>query len=287
MKTTSMRMADLISPDLLPGVRIPTLAGVHSVLWHLASEYPASLVAAQQRDIPRVTYHVRLALRYASPYPTICDVGGGLGMFSLALAALGYPSILVDDFGSKSCVSINYSALQLHRHYGVQIVSRDLSADGFDLAPESADVITSFCANVLIHQSSQDLFRQLVEILRPGGIVLLCCSRCVNLRQRLAIPFGGAGRISTDERHESDVICTSGCGPNLRDLHSICRDLGLQVLKVAGCNWQGRRSNRLLTRFAASCAGWALRAFPCACSDLYIVGRKPIFYPPTPYRQQN
>jgi len=269
-----MRMADLMSADVLPSVRIPTLAGVRSVLWHLAGEYPASLVAAQERDIPRVTYHVRLALCYAPPYPTICDVGGGISLFSLAVAALGYPSVLVGDFGDRSCVNIHSSALQLHRRYGVKVISRDMATEGINLPSESADVITSFSATGCFHNGPNRCFRQFVEVLRPGGILVLCGPNGAGLRERLAIPSRIDSCTNGKSAQAIDVSFTEE--PGLLHLRAVCRDFGLQMLKVAGRNWQSRYSSNLLTRFAVRYAGWALQRFPCACSDVYVVARKPL-----------
>ena len=73
------------------------------VLRNVANQYPTDMVAGQVRDIPRITFNISVALDAAKPKPhnelAICDLGGGIGLFSVGCAAYGMKrTVLVDDF---------------------------------------------------------------------------------------------------------------------------------------------------------------------------------------------
>jgi SAM-dependent methyltransferase len=221
-----------------------------------------------------MTYSICLALRHAVPRPTICDVGGGICLFSLGLSALGYDAILIDDFGDDWHSQSAQGALGLHSRYGVQIISTDVLAKGVSLEPGSLDVVTCFDTMEHFHHSPKRLFHQIVAALRPGGIFLLGVPNRVNLRKRIMVPFGGAPWSGIEQWYEPDVFRHHVREPDVPDLYYIYADLGLDVLEVAGRNWQGHKSKSRLKRVLARLADRSLRLFPSLCSDLYIVGKK-------------
>lgn len=260
--------------DLGKVIKAPTAADICKLLTGLAAEYPSDLIAVEQRDVPRMTYNIRLALRYARAQPVICDVGGGICMFSLGLAALGYRSILVDDFGDEFCREFAQSAVGLHRRYGVEIMSRDVISNGLDLAPASIDVVTCFHTMEHFHNSPKRLFHQLVAALRPGGVFVLGVPNRVNLRKRVMVPIGHAPWTSMESWYEQEIFRSHVREPDVPDLRYICRDLGLEVLEIAGRNWQGHKNKSPFIRFLAHSADRTLQQIPSLCSDIYVVGRK-------------
>jgi SAM-dependent methyltransferase len=248
---------------------------IRKLLSELAREYPPDLIAIEESDVTRMTYNILLALRYAAPQPTVCDVAGGLSMFSLGLSALGCNTILIDDFGDDWHAAAAESVFGLFSRYGVQIDARDVIANGVNLKPESLDVI--HCSGVMehFHHSPRRLFHQLVAALRPGGIFLLGVPNRANLRKRVELPFGGAPWSPIESWYEPEVFRSHVREPDVPDMRYIYRDLGLEVLEVSGRNWQGHKSKRRLTRILARCGDHPLRLFPSLCSDIYIVGKKP------------
>ena len=49
----------------------------------VASSYPQDMVAAQQRDTARIAFNISLALNGREPKGiSVCDIGGGVGLFS-------------------------------------------------------------------------------------------------------------------------------------------------------------------------------------------------------------
>jgi hypothetical protein len=65
--------------------------------------------------------------------------------------------------------------------------------------------------------------------------------------------------------------------PDVTDLRYIAADLGLKNARVIGRNWSGYRSRLRAARIITPLIDRALRLRPSLCSDIYLVGRKPIF----------
>ena len=132
---------------------------VRNVLRETALKYPRPLIDAQLIDLSRVAFHIGLVKRAVGDRAALCDIGGGVGMFSPACAALGMKVTLVDDFFEGPA-----DTLRLHRDLGVTIVSRDAT-----FPPNCFDAITSF--DVLEPAVRQ--LNPLLESLRPGGIFIM------------------------------------------------------------------------------------------------------------------
>ena len=145
-----------------------------NTLQKLVDEYPKDLIAVQRQDIPRIAFNLSLALERSSPKTLseleICDIGGGVGLFSLGCAACGLKrTVLVDDFNDSVNHRFGASILDIHRSHGVEIVSRDVIARGISDIPGRFDIITSFDSMEHWHHSPKRLFHQIVEKLKPGG----------------------------------------------------------------------------------------------------------------------
>src|SRR5258708_20874079 len=102
----------------------------------IAGQYPKEMVAGQGRDIPRISFNISLAVGAADTRQldnrAICDIGGGLSMFSVGCAAAGFRrSVLVDDFNDSFNHRAGNAALSLHRKYNVEVFSRDMVLDSF------------------------------------------------------------------------------------------------------------------------------------------------------------
>ena len=114
---------------------------VRDTLTKVASEYPAGdLRSAQMADIDRIAFHVTLVLSWGCK--AVCDIGGGIGMFSVGCAAMGMNATLVDDF--RDAVNLHYGddVLKLHRAHGVTVISRDVIAEG---VPGQLGPVLEFC----------------------------------------------------------------------------------------------------------------------------------------------
>jgi SAM-dependent methyltransferase len=253
---------------------------MYSTLRKIAEEYPPDLVAGQIRDVPRIAFNISLAF---GPSPEtrasqleVCDIGGGIGLFSVGCAGLGAKRmVLVDDFHDPVNFKVGASIFDLHRRHGVEVVSRDAIVSGIADLPGQFDAITTFDSMEHWHNSPKALFAQVVDKLKPGGVFVIGVPNCVNLRKRITLPFGKGKWSPMGEWYEMATFRGHVREPDVGDLHYIARDMGLRDVKIHGRNWQGYYSGNKLIRAATHVADHLLRPFPPLCSDIYMVGRKP------------
>jgi 2-polyprenyl-3-methyl-5-hydroxy-6-metoxy-1,4-benzoquinol methylase len=249
-----------------------------SVLERVAARYPTELVTGQQADIPRIAFHIQLAIESVSPKRSseiaVCDLGGGIGLFSIGCAAMEFRRVvLVDDFRDSINKAVGDSPLELHKSYGVEVVRRNVIAQGLTGLEGPFDVFTCFDSMEHWHHSPKQLFREAVEKLREGGALILGVPNCVNLRKRITVPFGRGKWSSMQDWYEADEFRGHVREPDVADLAYIAADLGLSDWKIVGRNWLGYPENRAL-RGLAFAVDHALRFFPALCSNIYLVGKK-------------
>jgi 2-polyprenyl-3-methyl-5-hydroxy-6-metoxy-1,4-benzoquinol methylase len=119
---------------------------VEGILEGVARSYPSKFIDDQLRDIPRIAFNIRLALNGADPRTiSICDIGGGVGLFSTGCAALGMNALLIDDFADPINRRVGDSVFVVHK-YGVRILSRNVITDGLADISERFDVVTTLTA---------------------------------------------------------------------------------------------------------------------------------------------
>lgn len=246
-----------------------------SELQSIARKYPPNMVKDQLQDIRRIAYHIGLVVSRKGTDCRICDLGGGLGLFSVGCAAIGMKSILLDDFSDPINEQIGESVLELHKSYGVQVISRDAVRDGIDFPAESLDVITSFDSMEHWHNSPKRLFASVVKTLVPGGLFVLGTPNSVNLRKRISVPLGISAWSQMKDWYEPDVFRGHVREPSVGDLRYIANDMKLTDISVAGRNWLGYDSRFKVVRVLTPPLDRLLQTFPALCSDIYIVGAKP------------
>jgi SAM-dependent methyltransferase len=238
------------------------------------------MVAAELMDIPRIIFNMEIGLMAATPKKTgeieICDLGGGIGLFSVGCAAIGMKrSVLVDDFEDSVNHRVGPAALDLHRSYGVEVFSLDVISKGIQSIPGTFDIVTTFDSMEHWHHSPKRLFHDVVDKLKPGGVFVLGVPNCVNMRKRITVPFGRGKWSSMEEWYEPLTFRGHVREPDVSDLHYIARDMGLRDVRIYGRNWLGYYSPNPVTRFVTKLMDHPLRLLPTLCSDIYVVGRKP------------
>ncbi|WP_295455997.1 class I SAM-dependent methyltransferase [uncultured Thiodictyon sp.] len=255
-------------------------AKLREVLITLANRYPDELIRDQVRDVVRIHSNIQLVLHgLAKPPETIeiCDLGGGIGLFSVGCAAYGMKrTVLVDDFEDPINHAVGSTILDLHRGYGVDVVSRDVIRSGLKDLEGRFDIITSFDSMEHWHHSPKQLFCEVVEKLKPGGIFCLGVPNCVNLRKRLTVPLGFGKWSSMQDWYETKVFRGHVREADVSDLRYIVRDMGLAEVRLVGRNWLGYFSGNGLIRVTARLFDYPLRFRPQLCSDIYVLGRKPL-----------
>jgi len=251
------------------------------VLDEIVKKYPGDMVQEQLQDIPRIAFHISLVLETAkikSPSElSICDFGGGVGLFSVGCAAIGFKRIvLIDDFNDVVNKQVGDSIFSLHRKYGVEVISRDVVACGIRDICMGFDFITTFDSMEHWHHSPKRLFNDVVVGLNPGGFFILGVPNCVNMRKRITVPLGIGKWSSMQEWYETEMFRGHVREPDVSDLKYVACDMGLVDVRIVGRNWLGYFSKNRAIRIATKLMDYPLRINPSYCSDLYMVGKKPI-----------
>jgi SAM-dependent methyltransferase len=253
------------------GSELHALAGE---LCALASRYPPELVTLELADVPRVLFHVSLVAARHGAGARVCDVGGGIGLFSLACASLGMRVTLIDDFADPVNAAVGPGVLDLHRSRGVNVVQRDVIDHGVDLAPRAFDAVTSFDSIEHWHHSPRRLLHSLVAALRPGGTLIVGAPNRVNLRKRVTTLWGRNEWSQFDEWYVPERFRGHVREPSVADLVRIAHDLQLDGVQVLGRNWLGLTHRSRLTRALTRAIDRPLRRRPALCSDIYVIGSR-------------
>jgi SAM-dependent methyltransferase len=264
---------------------------IEATLLDLAHRFPAALVNDQIRDVPRVAFQIGLVARRVGFDVSLCDIGSGVGLFPAACARLGMRVTMIDDFahpfgegdGAEPNLdapdSVNYrlaeTALHLHHSLGVDIQRKDPLNDKLGFESESLHVVTTFDSMEHWHRSPKQLFAEVRDALRPGGLFVLGVPNAVNLRKRITIPFGYGKWSQMAHWYEPERFRGHVREPDVDDLRYIARDMRLDDVEILGCNWAGYLSGNRWVRSATVLTDRLLRLRPSLCSDLYLIGRKP------------
>jgi SAM-dependent methyltransferase len=247
---------------------------IESVLAEVVRSYPENLQAGQTIDIPRIAFNIGLALNGRDPRGlSICDIGGGIGLFTPGCAALGMRTTLVDDFADPINKQVGDAQFAVHRKYGVRVESRDAISRPVENVGEPFDVVTTFDSMEHWHHSPKTLFKQICQtLLKPGGRFVLGVPNNVNLRKRITVPFGIGKWSSMGDWYEDSLFRGHVREPDVQDLHYIARDMHLSDVRVVGRNWLGYYSRSALVKGVTPIFDLPLRLFPSLCSDIYVTG---------------
>jgi SAM-dependent methyltransferase len=222
--------------------------------------------------IQRIAFDVELVLRRLPPNPTVVDVGGGLGIFSAAMAAFGSRSILVDDHFGLRDLDLWSALTGIWERYGVELDYRDVLTDGFsDIG--NVDAITAFHLIEHLHNSPKHALHEAVSRLKAGGVLVIAVPNAANLRKRITVPLKGSAPTPFDHWYQDPVYRGHVREPVVADLKAIAADLGLRA-EILGRNFLGLGSPLPARRRAARVSDRLLRRWPNLCSDLYLVGTK-------------
>jgi SAM-dependent methyltransferase len=247
---------------------------LEEVLHNVAQRYPQALIPGQLKDIPRIAFNIKLILKRKGFDVSVCDLGGGIGLFSVGCAATGMRTTLVDDFSDSVNHEFATVPAQVHRQFAVNVVSTDVVVSPPEFPAGSLDVVTSFDSAEHWHNSPKMLLHRALSWLRPGGLFILGVPNCVNMRKRLTVPFGIGKWSAMTEWYEQTPFRGHVREPDVDDLRYIARDLDLHNVEIIGRNWLGYHNRSALVRLVTRMVDLPLRAFPTLCADIYLIGTK-------------
>lgn len=246
---------------------------IEKVLRQVSELYPPQLRVIQQRDITRVAFNIHLALNGKEPADSsICDIGGGIGLFSTGCAALGMTTLLIDDFGDQVNKEFGEAALAAHTKLRVRIESRDV-LEGIEDINEQFDIVTTFDSMEHWRDSPKALFNHIRQhLLKPGGRFVLGVPNCVNLRKRITVPLGIGKWSRMSDWYEEPVFRAHVREPDVDDLWYIARDMSLKNPQILGRNWLAYDSPFSIVRLLIPMLDGPLRFFPRLCANIYLTG---------------
>jgi len=252
----------------------PRSADLRATLRRLAEQYPPELLREELDDVPRIAFHIELVRAHVMRGARVCDLGGGIGLFSDGCAAVGLSAMLVDDFADTIAGYAPQRLLDLHRAHGVTVVRQDVTA-GLDVPRDSLAAVTCFHSIEHWHHSPKRLFAGVMSALEPGGFFVLAAPNAVNLRKRISVPLGYGNWSALHEWYDAERFRGHVREPTVSDLRTIADQVGLVNIGTFGRNWLGRSNRRRAIRIATQWGDRLLRVRPSLCSDIYVVGIKP------------
>ncbi len=255
---------------------LQNMAALNSRLHAAARHYPEVLIPDQIKDIPRISFNIGLVAKRRGFDVSVCDLGGGIGLFSVGCAASGMRATLVDDFNDPVNHRFRDVPKTVHKAFAVTVIGADIIASPPELPLNSFDVITSFDSIEHWHHSPKALLHRALTWLRPGGLLVIGAPNCVNLRKRITVPLGMGKWTAMPEWYEETAFRGHVREPDVDDLRYIARDLALENVEIIGRNWLGYYYRSALMRLATKIIDVPLRAFPSLCADIYVLGTKPL-----------
>lgn len=250
---------------------------IEEVLGGLAGAYPPDMVGRQRLDVPRVAFHVALAVSGRDPANlSVADIGGGVGLFSLGCAAVGVKRIvLIDDFRDPINLEKGEAILDMHRSHGVEVEARDVIREGLEGITGEFDVITCFEAMEHCHHSPKKMLHQARNLLAPDGRLILSVPNCNDLFKRIFVPLGRGSWSAMEDWYEAKTFRGHVREPSVADLRYIARDLRLGDITIQGHNWVVLTHPNARLRLIGRLLNPALRLRPSLCSEIYLTGRRP------------
>lgn len=247
---------------------------IDAVLMRIAREYPPELVAEQLADTPRIAANIRLVTERLGRNVSVCDAGGGIGLFSLGCAALGMRAVLVDDFRDAVNWRHSIESMGLHARYGVEVHGRDLASEGLGLAAGSLDAVTVFETLEHLHHSARRFLQSALAVLRPGGLLVISVPNCMDLPHRIRTLLGRDRWSALADWYDGAPFRGHVREASVRDLRFIAADLQLRDVRIFGRNWSLCAARSRIVRGVAKTIDPVLRMRPHLCNTLYLVGRR-------------
>jgi SAM-dependent methyltransferase len=226
-------------------------------------EILADTIEQTRRDIFKISL-------VAGQGTSLCDVGGGLGAFGPACAAMGMKVTVIDDFQDEVNFRVGEAGFACHKKYGVRVISADASK-GIPI-DEQFDVMTCFASIEHHHNSPKRMLHSMVDHLVPGGLFVLSAPNAVDIMKRIQTPLGRAKWSTMEEWYEPQEFRGHVREPDVSDLTYIARDVGIMDFRIFGRNWIWNRSG--FGKALLEPIGRVIQHWPSLCTEIFLIGHK-------------
>jgi SAM-dependent methyltransferase len=146
-------------------------------------------------DVERGTYYTvaDVALRYLPPGSRVLDFGSGPCDKTALLASLGYQCSAYDDLSDPwhEVGDHRQRIFDFARSVGIDFRrASEKNSAPLPFDRESFDMVTLMDVLEHFHDSPREVLNDLVELLKPGGFLVVTVPNAVNARKRLAVVAG-------------------------------------------------------------------------------------------------
>ena len=237
----------------------------------LEREYKPNL---RTSDFTSAISKVDLAYR---PNGLLIDLGGGISSHNGVLAQLGMTVYVVDllsdywehRFTDPTTITQEVQALEA---CGVRFVRADILSHDLreHFSENSVDVITSFDCVEHFHHSPRAALESAVQVLKPGGTMLIDVPNAANIRKRVALLFGRTNYLPFDEFYYNSPYLGHVREYTIGDLRQLARNLGARRYRIFGRNFiHGTWVERIPFPIRKS-LDLVLQTFPGLCGSLFL-----------------
>lgn len=217
----------------------------------------------------------------------LIDLGGGLNPLNGVIARLGGSVTVIDIFEydlawqvGKTSNEFAADCAEKKRYLesvGVKFVDSDIcKLDLRDMFPAtSIDAITSHHCLEHLHQSPKAVLESALDVLKPGGRMMLEVPNAINLLKRIKVLAGQTNYGSYEQYYDASNYTGHIREYSVSDLKTLARKLELSSFRIYGKNWYGTLYNKLGENHLSTFFDWNLQRFPNLCGSLFLEYQKP------------
>jgi SAM-dependent methyltransferase len=235
----------------------------------------------------KLEYIYHLLDKIFSPGGKLIDLGGGVNPVNGVITRWGASVTVLDIFeydlayldGRKpdEFAAACSSAKAFLEAVGVNFHDCDLCTVDLKtlFAPNSIDAIFSTHCLEHFHQSPRIVLQSALEVLKPGGNLLLEVPNSINLLKRIQVLLGKTNYGSYNFYYDAINYTGHVREYSVADFHALARKLGLETYSIYGKNWFGTLYEKCGDNSATAFVDKCLQRFPGLCGSLFLAYTKP------------
>ena len=261
----------------LPSSASPHIESIHS--WLTSNLDKFQLTDPLPTLVEWLDY--RVSLSYC-PGGSLIDLGGGVSGTNGFLSQHGMDVTIVDLFQEYYSWSTIKDPIAEQQDYlaslGVKFIHADLVACNLleHFAPASVDSIVTYHTLEHLHHSPRQLLESAIQVLKPGGTLVIEVPNAANLLKRIKLLSGNTNYPSYKVFYERDRWVGHVREYTTGDLEQLAERLGLSSWCIEGKNWYGSLYRQKSLEFVAKPLDSMLQVRPGLCGSLFLIGKKPL-----------